>query len=81
MLLEQGGSGITAFFTPYRHYLPWSNIADIVQAYRFLERHDDLRRAMIAAARDWSARHYGPDRVWRALMAWAMRGSDDHEGP
>jgi len=69
LLLEQDGSGTTAFFTPYRHYLPWDGIGQIVEACRFLDRHDDLRRAMIAAARDWSARHYGPDRVWRAVMA------------
>ena len=71
LLLEQAGSGITTFFTPYRHYLPWGGIADIVQACRFLERHDDLRRAMIASARDWSARHYAPDKVWQALMSLA----------
>ena len=71
LLLEQDGSGTPAFFTPYRHYLPWSDITGIVTACHMLERRPDLRRAMIVAARDWSARHYGPDRVWRALMVLA----------
>jgi hypothetical protein len=73
LLLEQTGSATPAFFTPYRHYLPWSDMADIVRTSRFLEEdaNRDLRRAIIASARDWSARHYAPARVWGALMARA----------
>ncbi|CAA7615576.1 glycosyltransferase [Magnetospirillum sp. SS-4] len=69
LLLEQTGSATPRFFQPYRHYLPWSDMADIVHACRMLAANDDLRRTIIASARDWSARHYAPARVWGALMA------------
>lgn len=69
VLLEQSGSATSRFFQPYRHYLPWDDMADIVHSMRVLEANDDLRRAIIASARDWSARHYAPARVWAALMA------------
>lgn len=71
LLLEQTGSGTPSFFTPYRHYLPWSSADDIIQAFHFLKAHPDLRQAMITSAQDWSRRHYGPDKVWRALMSLA----------
>lgn len=69
VLLEQSGSATPRFFQPYRHYLPWTDMADIVHSMRVLEACDDLRKAIIASARDWSARHYAPARVWAALMA------------
>lgn len=73
LLLEQAGSGLNRFFAPYRHYIPWTSHGDIATAYRFLEREDELRQAMIASAQNWAARHYSPKQVWSALMALACR--------
>jgi hypothetical protein len=69
VLLEQAGSGAAAFFTPWRHFLPWHHQGDIVALALALEERDDLRRAVAAEALGFACAHYGPHRVWRAVLA------------
>jgi hypothetical protein len=68
LLIEQLHEGTMAFFAPWRHFLPWSEPADIIRRWRVLSRHEDLRRRIATEARDWALRHYGIDRVWRAIL-------------
>jgi len=69
VLLEQAGSGTRKFFTPWRHYLPWTHAGDIAAFAGILERRNDLRQAIAGQALDFARRHYPPDRTWRAILA------------
>ncbi|MBF0326264.1 MAG: glycosyltransferase [Alphaproteobacteria bacterium] len=69
LLLEQDGSGTEAFFTPWHHYLPWSHAGDIEGMCRVLERRPDLQDAIASRALAFARAHYGPDKVWRAVLA------------
>jgi hypothetical protein len=73
LLVEQPYEGTMRFFTPWRHFLPWREPADIIRRWRVLSRRDDLRRKIADEAHAWACRHYGIDRVWRAVVTHAMR--------
>ncbi|WP_161539594.1 glycosyltransferase family protein [Paramagnetospirillum kuznetsovii] len=68
VLLEQDNAGTASFFTPWRHYLPWTHVADIVQLCRFVERNPDLAARMAAEARGWLDRNYDCRRFWASLL-------------
>jgi hypothetical protein len=71
VLLEQDKSGAESFFTPWRHYLPWSHMGDIVAFAQVLDTRDDLRRALRDEALSFARQHYDSGRVWRAILAAA----------
>ena len=71
VLVEQENAGTAAFFVPYLHYLPWNNVADIVQTARFLERNDDYRERIGNAGSDWYLEHYNAARLWTTLLEHA----------
>ncbi|WP_172822796.1 glycosyltransferase [Paramagnetospirillum marisnigri] len=68
VLIEQDNAATAALFTPWRHYLPWTNVDDIVQLCRFVERNPDVARRMAAEARSWLDRHYDCRRFWSAVL-------------
>jgi hypothetical protein len=73
LLIEQTNPATAQFFTPYRHYLPWTDVDDIVHIARFIERRPDLAQKIAAEAQAWAARHYSCERVWSGLLAHATR--------
>jgi hypothetical protein len=73
LLVEQMHDGTASFFAPWRHFLPWSEPADIIRRWRVLARHEDLRARIAAEARAWALRHYGIDKVWRAIISHGLR--------
>jgi hypothetical protein len=72
LLFEQLHEGTARFFQPWRHFIPWSEPADIIDRWRVLSRHEDLRARIAAEAHDWAQRHYSPAKVWRAIIAHAL---------
>ncbi|OAN50774.1 glycosyltransferase family protein [Magnetospirillum moscoviense] len=72
LLVEQLHEGTARFFQPWRHFIPWSEPADIIKRWRVLSRHEDVRARIAAEAHGWAQRHYGVDKVWRAIIAHAL---------
>lgn len=68
VLLEQANLGTAAFFTPWRHYLPWTNVDDIVQLSRFVERNPQIAERIATEARTWLDRQYNCRRFWAGLL-------------
>lgn len=68
VLLEQANPATARYFTPWRHYLPWDSVADIVQLCRFVERNPAIARRIAAEARSWLDRHYDCRRFWASLL-------------
>jgi hypothetical protein len=68
VLVEQENAGTASFFVPYLHYLPWDNVADIVQIARFLEKNDAYRKRLGKAGSDWYLEHYNAARLWTTLL-------------
>ncbi|CAA7623562.1 glycosyltransferase [Magnetospirillum sp. SS-4] len=79
LLVEQANPATARFFTPWRHYLPWSNVEDIVQIARLTQRRPDLARRIGAEAHAWARRHYGAERFWNALLGHATRPDADRD--
>lgn len=73
LLVEQDNPSTSTYLTPYRHYLPWRNLADIVHLAHFIRRHPEIRRRIAAEAHDWTARHYDSAKIWAALLGHATR--------
>lgn len=73
LLVEQDNPATARFFTPWRHYLPWRSVEDIVHIARLVERRPDLAARIGAEARAWALRHYGNRRLWTTLLAHATR--------
>lgn len=72
LLMEQANPSIERFFTPYRHYLPWSNPEDIVHLIQFIEKFPEIRRRIADEAHGWAERHYGVKAFWDALLGHAL---------
>jgi len=73
VLVEQDNPGTARYFTPWRHYLPWRNVDDIVQLWRFVERNPGVAERMVAEARTWGERYYHHRRLWSAILHHACR--------
>ena len=71
VLVEQENVGTASFFVPHLHYLPWDNVAEIVQIARFLEKNDDYRKRVGKAGLDWYLEHYNAARLWTTLLTHA----------
>ncbi|RAU23201.1 hypothetical protein CU669_03310 [Paramagnetospirillum kuznetsovii] len=73
LLVEQDNPATAKFFTPYRHYLPWTNVEDIVHIAHFIGRRPDLAARIAQDAHDWAKRHYNGHRFWSALLHRTIR--------
>ena len=73
LLVEQDNPATARFFTPWRHYLPWRDVADIVQIARFIVRRPDLAERVAAEARAFALERYPMERFWSALLGHALR--------
>jgi hypothetical protein len=79
LLVEQANPSTARFFTPWRHYLPWTSMEEVAHLARFVERRPDLARRVGAEAHDWARRHYGAGRFWEALLGHATRSLDGED--
>jgi hypothetical protein len=68
VLIEQDNPATSAFFTPWRHYLPWTDVADIVQLARFVARNPDQADRIRVEARRWLDLNYDCGSFWRSLV-------------
>ncbi len=73
LLVEQNNSSTPQFFTPYRHYLPWTDPADIVHIAHFIQHRPDLAEQVAAEGHRWALRHYGVERLWSTVLDCAFR--------
>ncbi|RAU20799.1 hypothetical protein CU669_16120 [Paramagnetospirillum kuznetsovii] len=73
LLVEQDNPSTAKFFPPYRHYLPWTNVEDIVHIAKFIKRRPDLARRVADEGHAWAKRHYGVTAFWTALLGHALR--------
>jgi hypothetical protein len=73
VLVEQSNPATDCFFTPYRHYLPWRNLEDVVHLDHFIRDHPDQAARIAREAHDWALGHYGVTRCWSSLLGHAMR--------
>jgi hypothetical protein len=77
LLVEQDNASTASVLTPYRHYLPWRSVSDIVQIARFIERHPDQAARIALEAHGWARRRYGPEAFWLRLLDHALRPRDE----
>ena len=68
LLVEQDNPATAMIFTPYRHYLPWTTVEDIVHIARFIERRPDLAARIAEGAHAWAMRHYSSKRFWANVL-------------
>jgi len=80
LLVEQDNPATAMVFTPYRHYLPWTTVEDIVHIARFIERRPDLAARIAGAAHAWARRHYSSDRFWAGVLGAASRNDGGGSG-
>lgn len=73
LLVEQDNPATAMFFTPYRHYLPWKTVEDIVHIARFVERRPDMAAKIASEAHAWAKRHYNAKRFWEGLLGHVTR--------
>ncbi|OAN46646.1 hypothetical protein A6A04_05915 [Paramagnetospirillum marisnigri] len=73
VLVEQDNPGTAAYLAPWRHYLPWGSLDDIVHLAKLMERHPDLAARIAAEGHAWALRHYHPRAVWGAMLGHAAR--------
>ncbi|CAA7627497.1 glycosyltransferase [Magnetospirillum sp. SS-4] len=79
LLIEQDNDAVARFFTPWRHYLPWTDVADIVQIVRLMGRRPEAARRVAEDGHAWAARHYHAQAFWTALIGHALRPDRDRD--
>jgi hypothetical protein len=77
LLVEQDNEAIKKFLVPYRHYLPWSSISDIVHIGQFIAQYPDKARAIAREAKEFVLAHYGPVNFWHTVLAHVTRAQPD----
>ncbi len=73
LLVEQDNEATKKFLMPYRHYLPWSSISEIVHIGKFIERHPDVARKIAQEAQRFVSINYGPVKFWQGVLNHAFR--------
>jgi hypothetical protein len=73
LLIEQDNPATAHYFVPYRHYLPWRSIEEIVHLAHFIERRPDAIARIAGDAHAWASARYGADRFWSTLLDHALR--------
>lgn len=73
LLIEQEYQGTAQLFVPYRHYLPWSNLTEIIHYGFFIRDNPELIQEMACDAHHWALSHFGPQRLWAHLLNHALR--------
>ena len=72
VVLDQANDCTEYFFEPYRHFVPFEDLPDLVHVVAVLSRHDDVRRNIAAAAIEWHGRHFNSARVWDSILQLAF---------
>jgi tetratricopeptide (TPR) repeat protein len=73
LLLEEDNEEIKRFFVPFVHYIPFTNIDELQAYFSFFERHEDARQAISERAYQWFLQLFSKERIWRDLIAVALR--------
>lgn len=72
LLVEQSNPATDRFFTPFRHYLPWRTLEDIVHLDHFIRDHPDQASRIAREARSWAIQHYGAEQCWDTILGHAI---------
>ena len=69
VLLEELGNDIDRLFVPWVHYLPFSNVHQLLILVQYMMQHDDRRQAMADRAQAWARQHFPSAKFWASLRA------------
>ena len=73
VLVEQDNPITRRFLVPYRHYIPWQNVSEVVHIANFLDRRWDIGKKIAAEGHAWMAQHYNAPGFWNRLIQHATR--------
>ena len=77
LVLEQEGTPLFEYFIPYIHYIPVSNIHQVIHYIKFFAKHDHWQKRITQGAFDWFMRHYSSARFWNHLVYHTLVRPDD----
>ena len=77
LLLEQEGTPLFEYFIPYIHYIPVSNIHQVIHYIKFFAKHEHWRQRITQGALDWFMRHYSSACFWNHLVYHTLVRPDD----
>ncbi len=69
LVLQEIGSPVDAYFRPFIHYVPVSNVDQLICFARFFLEAEDWRVRIVDAALDYWREHYASAMMWRSICA------------
>lgn len=69
LLLEETNNRLERFFVPFVHFVPVSNVHQVVSFTQFFLKHEDYRFRMVNDAHRWMMEHYSSARFWNSLLS------------
>ena len=69
LLFEEENEPIKTFFTPFVHYVPFANVAQLKAFLLFFTSHEDYRKRIADAGNDWYNTWYSNERIWSYILA------------
>lgn len=68
LLLEEGGSPLDEFFQPFRHYIPFDNVAEALAYTNYFLENRAARDAIATRAMKFRRQHYNTRRFWELVL-------------
>jgi hypothetical protein len=72
LLLEEGGSPLDEFFQPFRHYVPFHNVAEALAYTHYFLENRAARDEIAGRAARFRREHYNTRRFWELVMDHAL---------
>jgi len=69
LLLQYAECPIEDYFQPFIHYVPFSNIHEMVCYSQFLLKHKDYRKRIVSEAFNWNSAHFSGQLFWQAIFS------------
>lgn len=76
LLLEEGGSPLNEFFQPFRHYVPFENLAEALAYTHYFLENRTARDDIASRATRFRRKHYNTRRFWELIMEHALGRSE-----
>ena len=72
LLLEEGGSPLDEFFKPFRHYIPFNNVAEAVAYTNYFLDNRKARDEIANRATTFRRKHYSTNRFWQLVVDFTL---------
>lgn len=69
LLLQYAECPIEDYFQPFIHYVPFSNIHEMICYSQFLLKHEDYKERIVTEAFNWNVAHFSGKLFWRAVFS------------